>query len=50
MEQPSEKLQQFLLLAPPLIALIGHRQQPQQLMQLDIATLPALEILAIGAT
>jgi hypothetical protein len=33
-----------------LIALIGHQWQPQQLMQLDIATLPAHETLAIGAT
>jgi hypothetical protein len=39
-----------LLLAPPLIALIGHQQQPWQLMQLDIATLPVLETLAIDAT
>jgi hypothetical protein len=33
-----------------LITLIRHRWQPWQLMQLDIATLPALEILAIGVT
>jgi hypothetical protein len=39
-----------LLLAPPLIALIGHQRRPWQLMQLDIAMLPALEMLAIGAT
>jgi hypothetical protein len=50
MEQPSKKLWQPSLLAPPLIALIGHRWQPWQLMQLDIATLPALRTLAIGAT
>jgi hypothetical protein len=49
MEQPSEKLQRPLLPAPPLIALIGPQQQPWQLMQLDIATLPALRMLAIGA-
>jgi hypothetical protein len=50
MEQPSEKLWQPLLPAPPLMALIRHPQQPQQLMQLDIATLPVLEMFAIGAT
>jgi hypothetical protein len=47
---PLEKSWQPLLPAPPLIALIGHQQQPWQLMQLDIATLSALETLAIGAT
>jgi hypothetical protein len=50
MEQPLDKLQQPLLPAPPLIALIRPQQQPQQLMQLDIGTLPALGTLAIGAT
>jgi hypothetical protein len=50
MEQPSEKLRQPLLPAPPLIALIGLQWQPQQLMQLDIATLPALGTLVIGVT
>jgi hypothetical protein len=50
MEQSSEKLQQPLLPAPPLIALIGPQWQPWQLMQLDIATLPALGTLIIGAT
>jgi hypothetical protein len=49
-EQPSEKLQQPSLPAPPLIAFIRHCWQPWQLMQLDIATLPALGTLAIGAT
>jgi hypothetical protein len=50
MEQTSEKLRQPLLPAPSLIALIKHRRQPWQLMQLDTVTLPALEMLAIGAT
>jgi hypothetical protein len=50
MEQPLEKSQQPSLLAPPLVALIGHCRQPQQLMQLDIATLPALGTLVIGTT
>jgi hypothetical protein len=50
MEQPSEKLWQPLLPALPLIAFIGHQWQPQQLMQLDIATLSAHEMLVIGAT
>jgi hypothetical protein len=36
--------------SPPLIALIRLRQQPWQLMQLDIATPLALGMLAIGAT
>jgi hypothetical protein len=49
-EQPSEKSQQPSLPAAPLIALIRHHQQPQQLMQLDIATLPALGTLAVGVT
>jgi hypothetical protein len=31
------------------IVLIGHHWQPWKLMQLDIATFPALEMLAIGA-
>jgi hypothetical protein len=50
MEQPLEKSRQSLLPAPLLIALIRHRWQPQQLMQLDIVTLPVLEMLVIGAT
>jgi hypothetical protein len=50
MEQTSEKLQRPLLPAPPLIALIRPQRRPWQLMQLDIATLPALEMLAIGVT
>jgi hypothetical protein len=50
MEQTLEKLQQPLLLAPPLIALIRHQRQPWQLMQLDTVTRPALEVLAIGVT
>jgi hypothetical protein len=50
MEQPLEKSWRPLLLALPLIALIGHQWQPWQLMQLDIATLPTHKTLAIGAT
>jgi hypothetical protein len=50
MEQSSEKLRQPSLPAPPLIALIRHHWQSQQLMQLDIATLPVPGTLAIGVT
>jgi hypothetical protein len=50
MEQTLEKLWRPLLLAFSLIALIRHQRQPWQFMQLDIATLSAFEMLAIGAT
>jgi hypothetical protein len=50
MEQPLEKSWRPLLPAPPLIVLIGPLWQPWQLMQLDIAILLALGMLAIGAT